>query len=107
MIALLCTGFALVCLFNLRNELVYRRGRAIDVIFNEDDWETLVDPYLGLTGWEQPYGYTWMMFDLTKWTFEQFYPELVERERMILELEVDQERDSTNEVDSPDTKKGG
>lgn len=65
----------LLLLFFIRNEIVYRvRVRAIDVIFDHPDWmerrKILLNP-----------SYNAMLFDLTRWTFKQFYPGLYSESR--------------------------
>ncbi len=57
-----------------RNNLVLKlRLRAIDIIYVQPDWETLKKLL------ENP-SYYEMVFDVTRWTFKQYYPILVERE---------------------------
>jgi hypothetical protein len=110
MILLVFTWIVVPVLFIYRSELTYRhKARSRELIRAAPRYEqqNLIDKYFQWEYWQRPYGYGYMTFNLTKWTFEQFYPELAERERMILQLEVDQERDSPNEIDPPDTKKGG
>jgi len=68
-------------ILSVRNELVFRiRSEAIDVIFSFSDWKEkrliLKDP-----------SYYVMVFDLTRWSLEQYYPELYER-KLILEEEL-------------------
>jgi hypothetical protein len=92
-IAYILTAVALLWMYFQRNQIVANaRIRAIDSILAGDDWEELdATALVGQFGWERPHGWHYMAFDLTKWTFEQFYPELAERERMQLEIEVEDE----------------
>lgn len=71
--ALYFTLLALCALMLVRNELTFRvRMRAIDLIHEiepHEAWRTAHQKFMSVT-------YESMMYDLRKWTFKQFYPEL-------------------------------
>lgn len=73
--------FIIICLllFLIRNELVYRhRLRAINKTYEKsreainkgDEWEIFYDDL------ESRGSYLSMIFDLTKWSYHAFYPDL-------------------------------
>lgn len=79
MYTLFMTFSCLMMLLMLRINIVTKtRLRAIGVIYAYKDWqekkELLINP-----------SYNEMVFDLTKWTFKQFYPELYIRETTLNE----------------------
>lgn len=56
----------------VRNYLTFKHRRRAIRLYWKRDWRTAPDI------WEASPGYLMMMFDLTKWTFSQFYPDLSE-----------------------------
>jgi len=72
--------WALGAMYLIRNQIVWRvRSKAVDAIYAGDDYIAESRKYLHQSSWSQPYGWDWMMLDLTKWTFEDFFPELASR----------------------------
>jgi hypothetical protein len=69
--SLLFAGLGLCALMLVRNELTFRvRMRAIDLISEirpHEAWQTAHQKYLSVS-------YESMMYDLSRWTFKQFYP---------------------------------
>jgi hypothetical protein len=77
MIAAIClTLLAIAVLAAIRNEIAYgARTAALDVLFTlcgNSDFDAEYAKY-------EETSYESMMFDLTKWTFPQFYPSIASR----------------------------